>query len=134
MVPHISFNKVINQFVVAMIENTTTNVTSVGSADKPSPISAKKGKGTIRFKKAIFKTMENNEEMKTELYESGLAKGYADIDSIDGRYRFKIGIIDFLTNYNTFKLLENQIKSTMNRVESTQISAIDQESYQKRFI
>ena len=45
-------------------------------------------------------------------------KGFADIESNDGRWRYKIGIIDFLTNYDTFKFLENQLKSKLGNVDS----------------
>ena len=36
--------------------------------------------------------------------------GYRDIISNCGKYRFKLGIIDFLTLYNTSKFFENEIK------------------------
>ena len=52
-----------------------------------------------------------------------------DIMSIDGKFRYKIGIIDFLTKYTGMKLLENEIKSKLNGVDRNDISAIDQDSY-----
>ena len=68
-------------------------------------------------------------------FESGKSKGYADLESVgDMRYRYKIGIIDFLTKYNHTKNIENKVKSSLNGVESNQISATDQTTYQERFV
>ena len=36
-----------------------------------------------------------------------------------------MGIIDFLTKYTGIKMLENEIKSTVHRVNKIEISAID---------
>ena len=58
------------------------------------------------FKTAVYKTIENNEIEKNEDHESG-PRGFEDIESLCKQYRFKIGIIDFLTNYNSAKYLEN---------------------------
>jgi hypothetical protein len=61
-----------------------------------------------RFKKAVFKVVEHNEEQKLDRdHHCHQTKGFADIESISGDYRYKIGIIDFLTNYNKAKYLEN---------------------------
>jgi hypothetical protein len=38
---------------------------------------------------------------------------------------FRLGIIDFLTEYNTAKNLENTIKSKWSRVDKNEISAVD---------
>ena len=62
--------------------------------------------------------MEHNEELKNDLHMCGQTKGFADVESKDGRWRYKIGIIDFLTNYDTFKFLENQLKSKLGNVDS----------------
>lgn len=132
MVPHITFNKIQDMFIVSMMENASmTSLDTSIVSQEPAP---KKKLGNLRFKKAIFKTMENNEEQKAESYEKGLTKGYANVDSIDGKYRFKIGVIDFLTEFDVFKLLENKTKSRLGGVSSLSISAIDQVRYQKRFI
>ena len=75
------------------------------------------------FKKSVFRIIEKNE---LESYNSaGQLRGYADIESVHGEYRFKIGIIDFLTKYNKFKYIENQTKAAFNQVDSKQVSAID---------
>jgi len=133
LVPHISFNRNLNKFIVAMIMGSDSIRTSTKSprdiyassnGDTVNPV--KKSKGALKFKKAVFKTMESNEEMKSETYEEGMVKGYSNIDSIDGRYRFKIGIIDFLTNYNTKKFIENRFKATVAGVDRESISAIHQ--------
>lgn len=55
------------------------------------------------------------------------------IDADDGIWRYKIGVIDFLTKYSTVKLIENQVKSKLARVDRMSISAIDQVSYKTRF-
>ena len=57
------------------------------------------------FKKNVFRIVEKNE---LETYNSaGQLRGYADIESVDGEYRYKIGVIDFLTKYSKFKYIEN---------------------------
>ena len=57
-----------------------------------------------------------------------------DIESTDGEYRYKIGLIDFFTKYTTAKALENIAKRTVNQVEADKVSAWDHENYQKRFV
>ena len=57
------------------------------------------------FKKNVFRIVEKNE---LESYNSaGQLRGYADIESVDGAFRYKIGIIDFLTKYSKLKFIEN---------------------------
>ena len=89
-----------------------------------------------KFKKAVFRVVEHNEEHKHDADEhcEHKVKGYADIESVSGDFRYKIGIIDFLTNYNSSKYLENQFKSKIHHVERSSVSAIDSSSYQKRFV
>jgi len=97
-----------------------------------------------KFKKAVFRVVEHNEEVKQEgetEHEHGEGqgchhhiKGFADIESISGDFRYKIGIIDFLTNYSNTKYLENQFKSHLHHVDRNSVSAIDEKSYQKRFV
>ena len=60
--------------------------------------------------------------------------GYLEVDSVDGKYFYRLGIIDFLTEYNKFKYIENRTKSKFYNVDKTQVSAIDERSYQKRFM
>ena len=52
-------------------------------------------------------------------------KGFCDIESVDGNTRFKLGLIDFLTEYNSKKFLENRVKAQYNNVSRHCISAID---------
>ena len=51
------------------------------------------------------------------------------MESKDGQKRFKIGIIDLLTKYSMKKKGENIIKSVFHNVDSTAVSAIDEDSY-----
>lgn len=62
----------------------------------------KKSISSSKFKKAVFRVVEHNEEHKQEDSEGchHKVKGFADIESVSGDFRYKIGIIDFLTNYN----------------------------------
>tara|TARA_B110000285_G_C14752086_1_gene435657 strand:+ start:432 stop:614 length:183 start_codon:yes stop_codon:yes gene_type:complete len=53
---------------------------------------------------------------------------------MDGQTRFKIGLIDFLTKYTSLKLLENEIVSTIGQVDKREVSAIDFDTYQERFV
>ena len=61
-------------------------------------------------------------------------KGFGKYPSNDGKYVYKVGVIDFLTEYGNIKFLENQIKSKLHHVDSSEISAIDETNYQERFI
>lgn len=59
----------------------------------------------MKFKKAVFKTLEQK-----SLEKSGTKKvsdGFLNLESIDGQFRYKIGLIDFLTKYSTMKKIEN---------------------------
>ena len=60
--------------------------------------------------------------------------GFANYQSMDGQTRFKIGLIDFLTKYTNLKLLENEIVSTIGQVDKREVSAIDYDTYQERFV
>jgi len=46
-----------------------------------------------------------------------LQKGFLEVESEDGKFRYKIGIIDFLTKFSNFKMLENEIKSKVHGVD-----------------
>lgn len=48
-----------------------------------------------------------------------------DVISQDQSSRYKLGIIDFLTKYSGMKMLENEFKSTVFKVNKIEISAID---------
>lgn len=63
-----------------------------------------------------------------------LKDGFAILDSDDGKLKYKIGVIDFLTKYTSLKLLENEIVSTIGQVDRRDVSAIDQDTYQERFL
>ena len=52
-------------------------------------------------------------------------KGFAIYESEDKKFTYKIGIIDFLTKYTKLKLIENEVKSKINKVDKMEISAID---------
>ncbi len=43
-------------------------------------------------------------------------------------------MIDYLTVFNSLKLIENKIKSTVHGINSNEISAVDQETYKNRLI
>lgn len=58
--------------------------------------------------------------------------GYLELTS--GNYKYKFGIIDFLTNYDALKLAENTFKSKLAKVDKNEISAIDADTYQSRFM
>ena len=53
--------------------------------------------------------------------------------SKDLKYMYFIGIIDYLTKFNSWKKLENTFKTIMNYSERTNISAVDAQFYSKRF-
>lgn len=57
------------------------------------------------------------------------SEGFMDIVSTSGELRYKVGVIDFLTRYSTAKLVENRLKSTLHRVDSNAVSAIDPSAY-----
>jgi len=69
------------------------------------------------FKKAVFRVVEGNESARQDPLNSSKSKGYAEIESLDGTFRFKVGIIDFLTEYDNKKYLENVFKSTIHHVD-----------------
>ena len=60
--------------------------------------------------------------------------GFRELECNTGEFKFKLGIIDFLTVYNKAKYFENEIKSKVHRVDKKDISAIDSKTYQERFI
>jgi len=101
--PTITFNEE-DGFVVVMSK--TPDVSPVAITEE-KPVA--KSLSTNKFKKAVFRVVEHNEEHKQEVAENceHKVKGYADIESVSGDFRYKIGIIDFLTNYNSTKYLEN---------------------------
>ena len=91
-------------------------------------------KKSMLMKRAVFKVMEQNEQDKNESFKGLNNRGFIELESNNGQYRYKLGLIDFLTEYSVTKLVENRVKSTLAQVDKSHISAIDQLSYQKRFI
>lgn len=81
----------------------------------------------MKFKKAVFKTVESN---SINLKKSD---GFLNLESNCGQFRYKIGLIDFLTKYNNLKMIENQLKASINNVDQIEVSAIDQDRYCERF-
>jgi len=86
-----------------------------------------------KVKKAAFRTVEDVSEWKKACVHVD-GQGFLDIESAEGQYRYKVGLIDFLTKFSGFKQFENKFKSTMHRVDAIEISAIDQDRYQRRFM
>jgi len=76
------------------------------------------------FKKAVITTVEKNRNDGSKI-----GDGFENIESLDGKYRYKIGIIDLLTKFSGLKSVENMVKSTIHQVDSEAISAIDQDRY-----
>jgi len=62
-----------------------------------------------------------------------IQNGFSNIESSDGQFRYKIGVIDFLTKYSALKYIENEYKAFVNGVGNDEISAIDQDRYHSRF-
>ena len=73
--------------------------------------------------KDIFRRAENIEESKQNGNVAN--KGFTDVESTDGNTRFKLGLIDFLTEYSNKKFIENKVKAKYSGVSSYAISAID---------
>jgi len=133
--PVLSFDQAKGEFNVAMQDVTLGRPSAPGSSRGRSQ--GPDGSGSARlktFKKAVFRVVETNESKKQDPASSARNKGYTDIESLEGEYRYKLGIIDFLTAYGASKYLENRFKSAMHSVESSAISATDEATYQARFI
>ena len=63
-----------------------------------------------------------------------LFKAGRSLESFDGKYQYRVGVIDFLTKYNFSKTLEVEFKSALYRVDRGSVSAQKPHKYQKRFI
>ena len=114
---------------------TMTSVKKDEEHDLEKSFDTSRSKGRTIFKKAVFRVVEKNEENKKGAAPSeNLKKGFAEIESIDGQFRFKMGIIDFLSEYSASKYFENQFKSRLHNVDSRMVSAIDEVNYQRRFV
>lgn len=67
----------------------------------------RKPSAIAKLKKVVFRNLEKRESVKRSSSFKMSNKGYADVESKHGEYRFKIGVIDFLTKYSNLKYLEN---------------------------
>lgn len=56
-------------------------------------------------------------------------KGYSEVIGKNPRFKYKIGIIDFLTTFNNIKILENRGKALLYGVDRNTISAINPNDY-----
>lgn len=54
--------------------------------------------------------------------------------STDGEKKFRVGVIDFLTDYGTAKYLETKTKGLFSKGDSGEISCQPPPFYQERFI
>jgi hypothetical protein len=130
--PVLSFDKVKGEFNVSMQDVTLGRPSAPGSSRGRGQ--ARGSAGLKTFKKAVFRVVETNEAQKQDPTIASRHKGYTDIESLEGEYRYKLGIIDFLTAYGASKYLENRFKSARYSVDSSAISATDEATYQARFI
>ena len=102
----------INEFI-PMMEKTKTIVNELSINKDPTPSTPS----------------DSDSDQYEFLHLQTQSKGFRDLKSTQGDYRFKLGIIDFLTLYDTSKYLENEFKSKFNNVDKMEISAIDSKSY-----
>ena len=102
--------------------------------NRPGKNYRSEGKLSHLFKKAVHNTLDNIRAGKENEEERSIGRGYMIGESNDGKFKYKIAIIDFLTKYSSMKLLENQFKSRVHGVDKMTISAIDQDNYQIRFV
>jgi len=133
--PVLSFDQSKGEFNVSM-QDVTLGRPSMTSA-RGSARGRGQAQGSARlksFKKAVYRVVETNETLRQDPALSTRQKGYTDIESLEGEYRYKLGLIDFLTAYGASKYLENRFKSAMHSVDSSAISATDEATYQARFI
>ena len=77
---------------------------------------------------------------KTEIQQF-LKKSYPEDNSTNyifrsdcGRFKYKIGVIDFLTDYGTMKKVETTYKAMMHWGKRAEVSCVDPVSYQDRFM
>jgi hypothetical protein len=71
----------------------------------PSEKASEKRKSLGKLKKAVFTTIDTLEKERGDARKK--KDCFLDLESIDGSMRYKIGVIDFLTEYNNVKMLEN---------------------------
>lgn len=78
------------------------------------------------LKKAIIKKFLNeriNKKFGNELLESE-----------DKSKKYRVGVIDFLTDYGTAKYFETKVKGTFSRGDTSEISCQEPGFYQERFV
>ena len=56
------------------------------------------------------------------------------IESSDGLYSYRFGVIDFMTRHTVLKKFETELKSIINWVDKGTISAQKPDVYQERFM
>ena len=81
-----------------------------------------------KLRVGVFKTIENQQLAKYSDNEDNKDIRYLNNEPQDKNFRYKIAIIDFLTEYSSIKLIENNMKSTLANVDKNQIWAIDQDN------
>ena len=128
--PFLVYDKEEGRLKFIMKQEETETETETEPGERPRLKSLKKS----AMRTAVYKVIENNEVSKSDAFSGLTQRGFADIESTCGNYRFKLGVIDFLTSYDYKKYLENQFKSKINNVDSSEISAIDELCYSKRFV
>ena len=72
-------------------------------------------KQSINKMKKAFRQTYQDQKMKNILKLD--KQGFLDAISIDGKMRYKLGVIDFLTKYDGIKFLENEFKSKLHQVD-----------------
>ena len=100
-------------------ESETVDNPPPASSTQPQKRQSKLGK----LKLAVIKTIDQQELSKAEVKKK--SNCFMDVSSQCGDSRYKIGLIDFLTKYEGVKLLENEVKAKINRVDNIEVSAID---------
>lgn len=92
--------------------------------------------GTGRSKK-LSENRSMFQKSKTSVYvrpEFEIAEKRHQFDSQCGRYIYHIAIIDYLTEYNLQKKMENWFKTTILKRDSQMISAVKPDFYAPRFL
>jgi hypothetical protein len=128
---HVQYDKNSKSFRLSMIKKGLDLESSSEAEDDyntfPASVMTPQGTTTINFDDAPTddKTTFSNKlrsNIFSQLEKEGqsnqaMSEGFSHVESIDGRYRYKFGVIDFITNYSTKKLFENRGKSFLHRVD-----------------
>jgi hypothetical protein len=75
-------------------------------------------------------------ELKMVRSRMNLENGYGGlvINSLDGKYVYRVGVIDFITRHDFSKTVEQKAKSILYGVDTKTISAQKPDFYQKRYV